>query len=269
MSRTASLLAAAVVLLLAQPAPGLAQANATQARALFGQGVAAMDRGDPATATGLFSNSYQAYPRASTACNLALALERTSRLCEAHQWYQQCATMDSEGRFPRAAGNASALSSHCQAAVPSPFVSGPRPTNTGGRVQVVEGAPPPSYTGPGPDHTLLGVGLAAVVLGAGAIVGGGFAAGEATYQAGLLPPSQMTLTDPRDIETYDQARTFSNVALGLYVGGAIIAALGVAFVIADLLQPGVFGGSASRDDVRWALVPLPDGGAAGAVRVSF
>ena len=39
---------------------------------------------------------------------------------------------------------------------------------------------------------------------------------------------------------------FSDLALGLYIGGAVVGALGLIALIVDLAQPGVFGGRAAR-----------------------
>ncbi|HHH30265.1 MAG TPA: hypothetical protein ENK57_18250, partial [Polyangiaceae bacterium] len=86
-----------VVSLTLVPTAAEAQDAHARARALFGQGVDAMDANNPAAAVTYFEQSYTSYARASTACNLALALERTARGCEAVRWYQQCAALDSQG----------------------------------------------------------------------------------------------------------------------------------------------------------------------------
>ena len=117
-----------------------------EARQLFERGVQAMDGGNPGLASQYFQQSYQMFPRASTACNMALSLERTGRACDAEGWYRQCAALDQSGRFrDHANRQAAALSSQCaQSGQPtqSPFVGGAQPvatSNGGAGVQVVEG----------------------------------------------------------------------------------------------------------------------------------
>jgi hypothetical protein len=275
--------AAALAALAARPAA--AQGGDTaRARQLFEQGVSAMEGGNPAAATSYFEQSYGLYPRASTACNLALALERTGRPCDAQRWYRECASRDQEGRFrEHATRQASALGARCSRSQPThdPFASGPsspgsaspRPASSGGGgVQVVGStAPsPPTDAGPGPDHTLLGVGLGALALSVGTFVGGWAAAEQSWAYHAMIdsPPGTLTAGTPQ-ADAYEDARTFRTLAIALYVGGGALALASAVLVVVDLAQPGVLGGRASRGDgPRLTFAPLP-GGARGALRVAF
>lgn len=257
-----------------------------RARQLFEQGVSAMDAGHPERAARYFNQSYSTLPRASTACNMALALERTGRSCDAESWYRQCAALDQSGRFrDHANRQAAALSSQCnqpRRAAHNPFVSGPSSgggdgsqagaSSASGRVQVVEvgeGPSTPRDTGPGPSHALLGVGIAAALLGAGGIVGGWAATEESWRLADMLPESpNIPAGDPAE-DTLNDAYTFRNLGLGLTIGGSVLAGLGAVLIVVDLAQPGVFGGQAGRGDgPRLALSPTP-GGAFGRLSLSF
>jgi hypothetical protein len=270
----------ALALLLLAPVAARAQDAQTRARTLFEQGVTALDGGNPALAAQYFEQSYQAYPRASTACNMALALERTQRGCDAEGWYRQCAALDQEGRFrDHANRQAAALGAQCAAATPppsptpSPFVGGAPPPSSGG-VQIVE-APPqtggyPTHTAE-PNHALLAVGLVALGVGAGAIIGGAFAADEATYQASWLPTDTMILIEGTpEAERYASAETYSNLALGLYVSGALVSTLGAILFVTYLGQPGI-GGSAATTPAgpRLSFGPLPEGGGFADLRLRF
>jgi len=277
-----------IVAILACAAPAAAQ-DAARARQLFEQGVAAMDRGNPAQASTYFQQSYQLFPRASTACNMALSLERTNRGCEAIDWYRQCAALDTAGQFrTHAQRQAAALSQQCpqQSAQQSPFVSGPQPVQSqGGGAQVVEQGQQPGQSNPylrrrGADHTMLGIGIPALLLGVGAIVGGGFAAGEASYQAEVLEANVAPSTDPtnptllvegsEDADTYYRAETFSNLAIGLYVAGSLLSAVGALLIIIDLARPGaVSSASAEPTGPRFTFGPLPEGGAVGQLTLRF
>ncbi len=264
-------------------APAAAQ-DANRARQLFEQGVSAMDGGNPALAAQYFEQSYHQFPRASSACNLALALERTGRACEAVGWYRQCAALDTAGTFRDHAGRqAAALSSRCPTQAQSPFVGGPRPaTSSGGGAQVVEGgAPPPWIRRRSPDHTMLGLGIPALLLGVGAIVGGGFAAGEASYQTELLAALYAPSDDPDNPTTipagseaadhYESAQAMSTLAIGLYVGGSVLALAGAILIVVDLARPGVFGDSAATPGggPRLALGGLPEGGGLARLELAF
>ncbi len=256
--------ALALGLALAMAAPAHAQ-DTMRARQLFELGVAAMDRGSPAEAAGYFNQSYQIYPRASTACNMATAQERLGRPCDAIAWYRQCAALDDTGSAREHANRQVAtLSRQCPAPpVHDPFVRTPTAQPAPGAVSVVEVGTgrPTGYPSRQPDHTLLGVGIGALVLGGGALVGGVLSALEAQSQAAYLPPEGGPLPyGSEDADTYYRAATFSDLALGLYIGGGLIAGLGVVLVIVDLLQPGVFGGSAAApNDLSLALAPTPGG----------
>lgn len=260
----------AITLTLACVATAHAQDGPTRARQLFEAGVAAMDRGSPGEAAGYFDQSYRLFPRASTACNMAVAQERLGRACDAVTWYRQCAALDQTGSVrDHANRQAAALGAQCRPGpVHDPFVRTPGPTSApimgGGGVRVVEaGGAQTTYAGPAPNHTLLGVGIGGLVLGGGALVGGIFSALEAQNQALQLPAEGGPITDGTPAaDTYYRAATFSDLALGLYIGGGLIGALGLVLVIVDLAQPGVFGGRGALDPVgpRLAFAPLDGGG---------
>ncbi|MEZ4340713.1 MAG: hypothetical protein R3B82_29175 [Sandaracinaceae bacterium] len=281
-------LAPAIVLLLIA-LPASAQ-DANRARQLFEQGVSAMDSGNPGVAAQYFHQSYEQFPRASSACNLALALERTSRGCEAISWYRQCAALDTEGSFrDHANRQAAALSARCPSTVQSPFVGGPQTTSStppstgGGGVQVVESGAPPAYVQHRDyDHTMLGFGIPALLLGVGAFIGGGFAADEANYQADQIvamgyapsgdPDNPTVLPAGSDAaNAYDSASTMSTLAIGLYVGGSILSLVGAILIVVDLARPGVFGGGAEapRSGPRLAMGSLPGGGGMARLELSF
>lgn len=242
-----------------------AQSDPERARLLFQQGVAAMDRGSPAEAAGYFDQSYRLYPRASTACNMAIAQERLGRPCDAISWYRQCAALDPSLR-DRANRDAAALAPRCgPGPVHDPFVRAPASPATvpaaSGSVRVVDRvapAPTPAYR---VDHTLLGVGIGALVLGGGAFVGGVLSALEAQAQVAQLPPEGGPLVHGTpEADTYYRAATFRDVALGLYIGGGLLAGLGAILVIVDLAQPGALGGTGARFGPRFAVAPAPGGG---------
>ena len=263
-------------------APLAAQDNQARARQLFEQGVTAMDSGQLGVATQYFQESYQLFPRASTACNMALALERSARACDAQTWYRQCAALDTAGRFrDHANRQAAALQSQCpQAAQASPFVSGPQVHGTNpqatGQVQVVEGGQQMYVHRRGFDHTMLGLGIGALVLGAGGWIGGGLSANEATRQANLISvdpsadPGNPTLLPPgsADADAYGQATTFSNLAIGLYVAGGVLSALGAILIVVDLTRPGLFSDAARRPGGPYlAFAPRAGGGVVGQLAV--
>lgn len=283
-----AILIAAGVLLSAwlAPSPGAAQDRQAEARQLFEQGVRAMDAGQTEQASRYFQQSYQLYPRASTACNMALMLERTGQACDAQSWYRQCAALDTEGRFrDHANRQAAALASQCSqpagAFVGDSAPVGPTPINggrvggssTGGGLPIVEmnqGGVQPTA---GPDHSLLGVGIASLVLGVGGLVGGALSAQEATLQADMLPQGAGAVTPlaagSAEAAIYDRATTFSNVAIGLYAGAGVLGGLGLILIIVDLAQPGAFGGSARTTGGPTLTLSPTDGGAFAQVRARF
>ncbi|MCB9591201.1 MAG: hypothetical protein H6719_00595 [Sandaracinaceae bacterium] len=281
---TATSLAPSLLALCLLAAPAAAQ-DANRARQLFEQGVSAMDSGNPALAAQYFEQSYQQFPRASSACNLALALERTGRGCEAISWYRQCAALDTAGTFRDHAGRqAAALSSQCPSTTQSPFVSGPQTSGGGGGgVQVVESGQPTAYRRHYDyDHTMLGVGIPALLLGIGAFVGGGFAADEARWQAGLIPMYGFEPSgDPMNPTTlpagsgaadaYDQAQLMSNLAIGLYVTGSVLSLVGAILIVVDLARPGVFDSDTARGTPgpRLAVGSLPEGGGVARLTLAF
>lgn len=266
-------------------APALAQDAQTRARQLFEQGVTAMDSGNPGPATQYFQQSYDLYPRASTACNMALALERTGRACDAQSWYRQCAALDTQGRFrDHANRQAAALQNQCPQTNPqaqNPFVTGPQPhaTEQGRSMRIVEGGGAGPYvTRRDVDHTLLGIGIPSLLVGIGGLVGGGLAAGEANARASQIgaPPSEdpgnPTLLPPgsADATAYNDASTLSSVALGLYVAGGVLSALGAVLIVVDLARPGVFSGGAGRSEgPQLAFAPQTGGGAVGQLTLVF
>ncbi len=278
------LAAALALVLVASPA---AAQDANRARVLFEQGVTAMDGGNPGLAAQYFEQSYQQFPRASSACNLALALERTGRGCDAIGWYRQCAALDTAGTFrDHANRQAAALSSRCPSQPQSPFVGGPQtPTTqpTDGGVQVVEsGTPNPYVHRRSYDHTMLGIGIPALLLGVGGFVGGGFAADEASYQASRIvelgyapsedPDNPTTLPAGSDAaNAYDSAQTMSSLAIGLYVAGSILSLAGAILIVVDLARPGVFDGGAEGPAAgpRLALGSLPGGGGLARLELDF
>lgn len=271
--------------ILACAAPAAAQ-DAERARQLFEQGVAAMDRGNPAQASTYFQQSYQLFPRASTACNMALSLERTNRGCEAVDWYRQCAALDTAGQFrTHAQRQAAALSQQCpqQSSAQSPFVSGPQPVQSSGGAQVVEQGQQPGQSNPyirrrSVDHTMLGIGIPALLLGIGGIVGGAFAADEATYRASIIsvdpsedPTNPVLLAEgSQDADNYAQAELFSNLAIGLYVAGSLLSAVGALLIVIDLARPGALStASAEPMGPRLVFAPRPEGGAVGQLTLRF
>lgn len=270
---------------LALPAIGAAQDPTGQARALFEQGVAASDAGDHVRAAQYFEQSYRLYPRASTACNMALALENSQRACGAPAWYRQCAALDRDGRFrDHAQRQAAALEAQCQqqqqpTQAANPFVSGPiAPTGpasggggaVSGRATVVEGggvANPQALRTRGADHTLLAVGIISMVLGGGAIGGGATAAIEGQARLEGLPP--VITEGSNEHDRWSEAATLHDLALGLYIGGGALALFGAIMVIVDLAQPGALGGSAEAPPRLQLGVTPTEGGAFGQASIRF
>ena len=251
--------ALSIALVLAAASAAHAQDSAERARQLFELGVAAMDRGQAGEAAGHFQQSYQLYPRASTACNMALVQERLGRPCDALGWYRQCAAIDDVGdKREHANRQAALLAPRCLATTPvhDPFVR--EPTPSGGGVQIVEAGAP--VAGPAPDHTLLGFGIAGLVIGLGALGGGIGSALEAQAAAAQLPAPGPVVVGTPEGDALERAMLFSDLALGLYIGGAVVGALGLIALIVDLAQPGVFGGRAARGGgPRLTLAPTTGG----------
>src|SRR5690606_20000590 len=137
---------------------------AGRARRLFELGVAAMDRRQPGEAAQHFDESYRLFPRASTACNMALAQEQLGQPCAARRWYEQGAAIDPEGdKREHANAQIARLAPLCSGAetpVHDPFVRAPSgaPALTGS-VQVVEAGAPAPMPPPSRDRTLLGFGI--------------------------------------------------------------------------------------------------------------
>jgi hypothetical protein len=249
-----------LIVFFALPSAASAQ-DQDRARQLFEQGVSAMDSGDPSRAAGYFNESYQLYPRASTACNMAVAQERLNAPCDAQSWYQQCAALDRAGRFrDHANRQAAALGSQCamqSSAVRTGPVVQPPPNNgyappQNSQLQIIEaGQPIAQYDEPSPDHTLLGVGIAGLALGVGALVGAIFAQDAAWAEFDAISVNGGPLVEgSADADHYAQAVFFSDLSIGLYVGAGVLGGLGVIFLIVDLAQPGVFASAAlDRDGV--------------------
>jgi hypothetical protein len=270
--------------ILGHPSVTAAQAHSERARELFEQGVTAMDSGNPALAAEYFNESYQLFPRASTACNMALSLERTGRGCDAESWYRQCAVLDQEGRFrDHANRQASALGAQCQPnQAQNPFVAqatvstGSTPSNSSGQVQIIEQREVEVRS---PSHTLLGVGIAGLVLGGGALAGAiGLASAAQSEReqlvnlAGPGDPANPTPLVPGTpaADHYSQAGTFSSAAIALYAVSGVLGGVSVILILVDLAQPGVFGGSARSDGagLRFAVAPT-EGGAFGQLELRF
>lgn len=279
---TATLLS--IGLLLASPASAQ-QTRDQQARVQFDYGVNEMNAGRPETAVDYFQRSYNLSPRASSACNMALALERLHRACDARSWYERCAQIDNEGRFrDHANQQARVMAGQCGSGQASnPFVSGPQTNGTvtpgaSGNVQVVESGQPgyQTYQGPGPDHVWLVPSIAGLVLGVAALVGAIVTAdlsnqrfmeietpeGSSDRPAGLTPGSN-------DAMLYQDARTFRDASIGLSVAAGLLGGVGLVFLIVDLSQPGVFGPSARRDGPRLAFSPRFEGGGEAQLSLSF
>lgn len=242
---------------------------AGRARRLFELGVAAMDRRQPGEAAQHFDESYRLFPRASTACNMALAQEQLGQPCAARRWYEQCAAIDPEGdKREHANAQIARLAPLCSGAetpVHDPFVRAPSgaPALTGS-VQVVEAGAPAPMPPPSRDRTLLGFGIAGLVLGVGAIGGGAGAALEAQAAVGQLPPAPAGLmAGSPEAALYERAALFSDVALGLYIGGSVLAGLGLVALVLDLAQPDTAGPNARGEGPRLVLAPTLGGGFAG------
>ncbi len=279
------------LLLHAQPAA--AQNDTERARQLFEQGVAAMERGAPSEAAGYFDQSYQLFPRASTACNMAVAQRDLGRHCDAQRWYQQCASLDESGRFrENAEREAAALNDRCQPAH-DPFVNNtppeepqqPEPQEPQA-VQEPEPAAQPSYSAPYPtrpypvrdpvaerrraDHTLLGWGIAGLSVGGAALIGGIFSAQAATDEAALIIDSDgdgILQPGTPDADHYQRAASFNDLAVALYVGAGLLGLLGAIFIIIDVAQPGASDATAAQNGLHLAIRPGAHGGLAEAALV--
>jgi hypothetical protein len=249
-----------IALVLVTATGARAQDSAERARQLFTLGVAAMDRGQPGEAATHFDQSFRLHPSASTACNMGLVQERLARPCDALGWYQQCAALDRVGdKREHANQQVALLAPRCAPPAPvhDPFVREPAPTASS--VQIVE-AGAPVASGPGPDHTLLGFGITGLVLGLGGLGGGIGAALEAEAAAAQLPrPPGPIMAGTPEGDALERASLFSDVALGLYIGGAVIGALGLIALIVDLAQPGAFGGRAARGGLQLTFAPAGGG----------
>lgn len=265
-----------------------AQTREQQARTAFDYGVNEMEQGRPQNAVAYFQRSYDLSPRAATACNMALALERTNQSCDSMRWYQQCASIDGEGRFrDHAQQQARVMASRCPqpGQTPNPFVSGPQTTGTtpapgsNGGVQIVESGQPgtqSSYQGPGPDHAWLAPSIIGLVLGAGALVGAIVTADlsnqaydDIQAEAGSSESPTTLLPGSPDANAYNDARTYRDASIGLSIAAGLLGGVGLVFLIVDLSQPGVFGPSARRDGPHLALSPRLDGGGEARLRLSF
>ncbi|MGE0792010.1 MAG: hypothetical protein AB7S26_40425 [Sandaracinaceae bacterium] len=250
-----------------------AQDAREEARILFERGVEEMNRGNDDVARSYFERSFGLYARASTACNLALSLERTGRACDAESWYRQCASLDDEGRFrEQATRQASELESRCRAPsgpTPNPFVGGPTapPAN---RPMLAQSWTDPGPVGNGrsPDHTMLAIGLVSLALSGGGLLGAVLTADESWNQYRMIgveggsPDAPVALIEGTpQADHLQSSQQMRNASIGLAVSAALLGAVGLVFVIVDLAQPGVFYGDASRaSEVRLALGSAPGGG---------
>ena len=115
-------------------------------------------------------------------------------------------------------------------------------------------------------------------MGIGGFVGGGLAAGEASHRAGQIsaPPSEdpsnptLLPAGSADAAAYNDASTLSNVAIGLYVAGGVLSAVGVILIVVDLARPGVFSGDARRSGGPYlAFAPQIGGGVVGQLTLTF
>jgi len=222
---------------------------------------------------------------------MAIAQDRLGHPCDAEQWYHQCATLDTDGRYRDHANDEAAnLAPRCRASRQSPIV-GEASASVGtaggppdGDVQVVEGSsvptaweqsPPPA---PSPDHTLLGLGIGALAVGIGALVAAIVleenAHGQVQKLQMLAPAMDGTTVQlapgSAAADAYHRARTYRDAGIGLYVGAGVAGGLGLILTIVDLAQPGVLGGSAaSGEGIRFSLSPSLDGGAFGRMTGRF
>ncbi|MAQ14647.1 MAG: hypothetical protein CMN30_07605 [Sandaracinus sp.] len=263
------LLLAALILFVALPAAAQEEARDADAQASFDAGVSALRAERYEEATEAFQRSYEAAPRAETACNLALTFDRwAGHKEEAIDAYLRCAQDDESGRYRDfALDRASTLRSQRRPAAaeelpedadpappepapdPAPVVAEPDPAP----VPVAPEGPPPR------SHTLLVVGGITAVVGLALVIGGAVTAGNGRDRVAYLDERYPNgiITDPSDEAVLERADELRTRALVLYVSGGIVAAAGLTLALIDLLSGG--------DDDRGAqvgLAPLPGGGLA-------
>ncbi len=217
------------------------------ARAYFEAGLRALEAEDYPQAAQLFQSSYAQSPRTSTLCNLALTFDRWGdHRAQAIQAYDRCALEDESGRFrAHATDRAAALRAELEASPTiGPAEEGssseawerPEDGTPTGRIDVdaPEGAPAPEA--PSEPRPLLYLGIAAVVVGAGALTAGvvlhlGVNRDDEylqmTYPDMRIPPGP----DADLLEDAETRRTFSIVA---YAAGGLLMAAGAIFIGLDL-----------------------------------
>lgn len=257
MIRALPLALAFAAALLASPTPTHAQEDA---RSLFRAGVESLREGEFTDAERAFLASYEIEPRAATLCNLALTYDRWGGHEEqAARAYERCAAEDDTGRYrahatQRASDIRQALSLRQAlgspppepeaADAPNPFMNdAPPPTEPedGEEVEVAEhrapGTEPPSRS-----HGLLWGGLVSALAGGGLFLGGAVLAGNGRDDLDELDMltggggGDTVLLEPGSPEAqlYRDAERKRTTALGLYVGGAVLVALGATLVVLDV-----------------------------------
>lgn len=238
-------------------APATVWAQGSQgADELFREGVRAMRGRRYNEAISLFRLSYELSPRAATMCNLAMAYERTSRYREALDSYRSCAAIDTEGRFrDHASERAREMERRLRPTPqpqPQPYVQ-PQPQ------PYVQPQPQPQPQPlPQRSRSLLGLGIAATVLGVGALGAGIWLNVWSNSVYEDVQDDYPSMQVPEGSSAHDRLQrgeSGGSAALGLYIAGGILTAAGVAAIVVDL----VLAYQESRRPARVALMPSRQG----------
>jgi hypothetical protein len=237
-----------IVLLVASFASGERVEAQSYARALFQQGVEALRDGRYPDAEAAFTASYAAEPHAATLCNLALAYERWGgHTPQAIDAYDRCASEDRTGEY---ADHARERSSTLRASIASAQPPPPVPTMMPAAYPTaVTAYPTTSYNTYDPGYTTtygwLAGGIVTSVLGVGAIITGfilaadAYAIDEELYSVypNLMIPETIGGQPNPDVDLLDRAKLESGLAVGMWIGGGVVTALGAFLIGLHLAQP--------------------------------
>jgi hypothetical protein len=233
-----------------------AQDRRESARADFQAGIASLEAGDFALAELSFRRSIAAYPTVAAQCNLALTYDRWGHhVTDALEAYERCADLDSSssGHYhAHAVERAAELRVEMEAARRAPTEPASLPVDAGAPVLAPATNPPAQASRTmtyqqqpptaSPSRAFLWLGLTSTLVAGVAIASAAALAGSANGDADELERAGYPMVDGRyfipegdpGADTLNSAAAKASASIGLYVGGAILGALGVTFFIVQV-----------------------------------